>query len=63
MWIRPSSREKDGEVDEEAYSGPGEIPDVEAGETGKTALNLKPGKYAMNCNVPGHYKAGMYGLV
>jgi uncharacterized cupredoxin-like copper-binding protein len=55
--------EKDGEVDEEAYSGPGEIPDVEAGETGKTTLNLKPGTYAMICNVPGHYKAGMYGRV
>jgi uncharacterized cupredoxin-like copper-binding protein len=55
--------EKDGEVQEDAYSGPGEIPDVEAGETGKTVLNLKPGKYAMICNVPGHYKAGMYGRV
>jgi uncharacterized cupredoxin-like copper-binding protein len=55
--------EKDGEVDEEAYSGPGEIPDVEAGATGKTTLNLKPGKYVMICNVPGHYKAGMYGRV
>jgi uncharacterized cupredoxin-like copper-binding protein len=55
--------EKDGEVQEDAYSGPGEIPDVEAGETGKAVLNLKPGKYAMVCNVPGHYKAGMYGQV
>ena len=55
--------EKDGEVNEDAYSGPGEIPDVEAGETGKTTLNLEPGEYAMICNVPGHYKAGMYGRV
>jgi uncharacterized cupredoxin-like copper-binding protein len=55
--------EKDGEVEEDTYSGPGEIPDVEPGETGKTTLNLKPGKYAMICNVPGHYKAGMYGQV
>jgi uncharacterized cupredoxin-like copper-binding protein len=55
--------EKDGEVNEDAYSGPGEIPDVESGETGKTTLNLKPGTYAMICNVPGHYKAGMYGHV
>lgn len=55
--------EKDGEVQEDAYSGPGEIPDVEAGETGKTVLNLKPGQYAMICNVPGHYKAGMYGRI
>jgi uncharacterized cupredoxin-like copper-binding protein len=55
--------EKDGEVIEDAYSGPGEIPDVEAGETGKTTLNLRPGQYVMICNVPGHYKAGMYGRV
>jgi uncharacterized cupredoxin-like copper-binding protein len=55
--------EKDGEVEEDAYSGPGEIPDVEAGETGKTTLNLKRGTYAMICNIPGHYKAGMYGRV
>ena len=55
--------EKDGEVIEEDYSGPGEIPDVESGETGKTTLNLKPGTYAMICNLPGHYKAGMYGSV
>ena len=55
--------EKDGEVTEEAYSGPGEIPDVESGETGKTTLNLKPGTYAMICNLPGHYKAGMFGSV
>lgn len=55
--------EKDGEVDEEAYTGPGEIPDVESGKTGKTTLSLKPGTYAMICNVPGHYKAGMYGSV
>jgi uncharacterized cupredoxin-like copper-binding protein len=55
--------EKDGEVNEDAYTGPGEIPDVESGETGKTTLNLKPGTYAMVCNVPGHYKAGMYGSV
>ena len=53
--------EKDGEVEEDAYSGPGEIPDVEAGETGRRPVNLKPGKYAMICNLPGHYKAGMYG--
>ena len=55
--------EKDGEVNEDAYTGPGEIPDVESGDTGKTTLNLKPGTYAMICNVPGHYKAGMYGRV
>jgi Uncharacterized copper-binding protein len=53
--------EHDLEVNEEAYSGPGEIPDVEPGQTGRTTLTLKPGTYVMICNVPGHYKAGMYG--
>jgi uncharacterized cupredoxin-like copper-binding protein len=24
------------------------------------ALNLAPGHYALVCNLPGHYKAGMY---
>jgi hypothetical protein len=52
-----------GEVDEEAYTSPGETPDVEAGATGKTTLSLKPGKFVMICNLPGHYKAGMYGSI
>lgn len=55
--------EADGEANEDAYSGPGEIPDVEAGSTKSVTLTLKPGTYAMICNVPGHYKAGMYGRI
>ena len=39
----------------------GEIPHVEPGATKKVTLKLAPGKYAMVCNLPGHYKAGMYG--
>jgi uncharacterized cupredoxin-like copper-binding protein len=53
--------ESGGGVNEDAYSGPGEIPDVEAGTTKSVTVNLKPGTYVMICNVPGHYKAGMYG--
>jgi uncharacterized cupredoxin-like copper-binding protein len=53
--------EKDGEANEEAYSSPGEIADVEAGTTKHATFHLKPGVYVMICNVPGHYKAGMYG--
>lgn len=51
----------DGSVDEEKVDSPGEIPDVAAGETKSTTFNLKPGKYVMFCNIPGHYAAGMYG--
>ena len=50
-----------GEVDEEKLDSPGEIPDVAAGSTGTTKVDLKPGSYALVCNLPGHYAQGMYG--
>ena len=50
-----------GEVDEEKLDSPGEIPDVAAGSTATTTVDLKPGKYAVICNLPGHYAQGMYG--
>ena len=39
----------------------GEIPETPAGASGSETFDLKPGKYAMVCNVPGHYQGGMYG--
>src|SRR6476619_5075896 len=45
---------KDGEVDESTSVG--EIPDVPAGGSKSVTLQLKPGRYAMVCNLPGHYK-------
>jgi uncharacterized cupredoxin-like copper-binding protein len=51
----------DGSVDEEKLDSPGEIPEVEAGADGSATLDLKPGNYVMFCNLPGHYKSGMYG--
>jgi len=37
-----------------------EIGDFAAGKTKRLTLNLKPGHYALLCNLPGHYKAGMF---
>ncbi|MBI3744022.1 MAG: hypothetical protein HY261_07045 [Chloroflexi bacterium] len=39
----------------------GEIPDAQLGakKSASVTLNLAPGKYALICNVPGHYDAGM----
>ena len=37
-----------------------EIGEFAAGKTKRLTLNLKPGHYALLCNVPGHYKAGMF---
>lgn len=61
--------EANGDVDEEkldeseAAEEMGEIPDVEPGETKSEQFNLTPGKYVMFCNIPGHYKQGMYGTL
>jgi uncharacterized cupredoxin-like copper-binding protein len=42
----------------------GETGDLKAGATKRLTLSLKKGKYALICNLPGHYRGGMYaGLV
>ena len=38
----------------------GETGDVAAGKSKNLSLNLKPGHYALICNIPGHYSAGMH---
>lgn len=59
--------EANGDVDEEKLDEvaeeAGEIADVEPGETKSEEFNLKPGKYVMFCNIPGHYAQGMYGTL
>lgn len=58
----PSKLPKGGEGVSEKGSV-GEISEVAAGETGSQTFDLKPGKYVMLCNLPGHYDAGMYGTL
>ena len=53
----------DGSVNEDALDVPGEVSDVGPGATGTGTVDLKPGKYVMFCNLPGHYAAGMYGTL
>lgn len=38
----------------------GEIDGLNPGKSGKVALHLKPGHYALICNQPGHYKLGQH---
>ena len=38
----------------------GETGDIAAGKSKTVAFNLKPGHYALICNIPGHYSAGMH---
>lgn len=67
--------DKNGAIDEAAMTWGklvGEIEDVESGKKGKTSIFLKPGRYAVICNVvekepdgsiEAHYSMGMSALL
>jgi uncharacterized cupredoxin-like copper-binding protein len=41
----------------------GEIAEQKPGKSASHTFRLKRGRYVFICNVPGHYKAGMYGTI
>ena len=47
-------------VKEAALKGVRELGDLKPGKSGDMTLALKPGKYLLFCNIPGHYEAGMH---
>ena len=49
---------KGAEADETGNVG--EVGDVKPGTAKTLTLALKPGHYALICNLPGHYKAGQF---
>lgn len=52
--------EKD-RIDEDADgTNVGETGDMEAGTTATLTMDLKPGHYALVCNLAGHYRMGMF---
>ena len=55
--------EAENRVDEEKAGHLGEVSELEPGKSGSLTLNLKPGLYALYCNVPGHFMAGMWAIV
>ncbi|HEV2685243.1 MAG TPA: sulfocyanin-like copper-binding protein [Actinomycetota bacterium] len=54
----------EGEADrfdeDAAGTNVGETGDMEAGVVKDLVINLKPGHYAVVCNLPGHYRMGMH---
>ena len=50
--------QKDGTADESTSIG--EAADIPGGGSKSVTLTLPPGKYILLCNLPGHYKGGMY---
>jgi uncharacterized cupredoxin-like copper-binding protein len=51
---------KKGDANEEIAESPGEVPGIASGKKKTLDVVLKPGKYVLLCNLPGHYKYGQY---
>ncbi len=47
-------------VDEAKLKTLGEVTDLKPSQSGELKANLKPGAYALLCNIKGHYEAGMW---
>ena len=50
-------------IDEEAAGHLGEVSELDPGQSGALRIALKPGKYALVCNIPGHYMNGMWAIL
>jgi uncharacterized cupredoxin-like copper-binding protein len=50
-------------LDETKTHSLGEVSELDPGKSGTLTLNLKPGKYLLACNAPGHYAAGMWTML
>jgi len=51
---------RDGKIVENKTQDIGEVSELGPGKSGGLTVNLKPGKYMLVCNMPGHYKSHMY---
>ncbi|MEM5312405.1 plastocyanin/azurin family copper-binding protein [Paraburkholderia sp. JHI869] len=49
-----------GEVLERRLNKIGEVEDIAPGKSKRVSFRLAPGHYALICNKPGHYAAGMH---
>jgi len=47
-------------VDEDKAGDKGEVSELDPGKSGTLTVPLKPGKYVLICNVPGHFDSGMW---
>ena len=52
--------DKDNRVDEDKAGSLGEVSELDPGKSGSLTLTLKPAKYLLICNQPGHFGAGMW---
>jgi uncharacterized cupredoxin-like copper-binding protein len=50
----------DLKVDEDKAGHMGEVSELDPGKGGSVSISMKPGHYLLVCNIPGHYKTGMW---
>jgi uncharacterized cupredoxin-like copper-binding protein len=51
------------QIDEKTLGKLGEISETDPGKTSELKLTLAPGKYALVCNIPGHFANGMWAIL
>jgi uncharacterized cupredoxin-like copper-binding protein len=57
--VRGAKKLKVKGFEAEETVSPGEVEGVKPDKAKRLTLNLKPGKYLLICNIPGHYMLGM----
>ena len=55
--------ERNAKIDEDKAGSMGEVSETEPSKSGELKLSLKPGKYVVLCNIPGHFANGMWALL
>jgi len=50
-------------VDQDTIKTLGQISEIDPNKSASMTLELKPGKYVLYCNLPGHYMAGMWTVI
>jgi uncharacterized cupredoxin-like copper-binding protein len=65
MYLKDPSQalpylDKENRVDEDKAGDKGEVSELDPGKSGALTVALKPGKYILICNVPGHFGSGMW---
>ena len=55
--------ERKAKIDEDAAGSLGEVSETEPSKGGELKISLKPGKYVVLCNIPGHFANGMWALL
>lgn len=50
-------------VKEDTLQTFGSVKEIDPSRTAALSLTLKPGKYLLYCNLPGHYMAGMWTVI